>query len=163
MREVKLSVSYSELDSVSELPESLQQLLQAAGEAVEDSYAPYSKFRVGAAALLENGMIVKGSNQENASSPVGICAERVTLSAVSALHPNVAVIAIAITAKAKDHLLDGPVAPCGLCRQTLLEYEERFKKPIELILQGETGIIFRFTSAGDLLPHSFGKDDLPAV
>src|SRR5256885_950322 len=83
----------------------------------------YSEFKVGAAVLLENGEIVSGSNQENASLPAGICAERVTLSAASSLHPNVAIVALAISAKASDSTLMEPVAPCGICRQTILEYE----------------------------------------
>lgn len=160
MKEIKIEIYYKEYDGPADLPEPLQQLLQKAKEAISDAYAPYSKFRVGAAALLENGVIVKGSNQENASSPAGICAERVTLSAVSALHPNIPVEAIAISAKPTAHLLNEPVAPCGICRQTISEYEERFGKPIQLVLQGESGKIIRIASAGSLLPLSFGSDDL---
>lgn len=160
MKEINLITTYKELESANELPLHLQQLLQKAKEAIGDAYAPYSEFNVGAAALLENGAIVKGSNQENASSPVGICAERVTLSAVSSLHPNVAVVAMAISAKPKKHSLNKPVAPCGICRQTILEYEERFQKNIELVLQGESGKIIWLQDAKDLLPLSFGKDDL---
>jgi cytidine deaminase len=160
MKEISINLNYKELDSISELPEKFQQLLLKAKEAIQDSYAPYSNFKVGAAALLENGAIIKGSNQENASSPVGICAERVTLSAASASYPGIPVVALAITAKTGDYTLNHPVSPCGLCRQTLLEYEERYKKPIQVILQGETGKIYWIESSKELLPLSFGSDDL---
>lgn len=160
MREVTQNFSYKELDSDDELPTELAELLVQAKIAIVTAYAPYSKFKVGAAVLLENGIIVTGSNQENASFPAGICAERVTLSAASALHPNVAVVALAISAKANEKALTEPVAPCGICRQTILEYENRFHRDIEIILQGESGKIFRIESAKDLLPLHFGGDDL---
>ncbi|MBK9733354.1 MAG: cytidine deaminase [Chitinophagaceae bacterium] len=160
MKELDLIVPYKELEDINELPVEFQQLLMKAKEAIDDAYAPYSNFRVGAAALLENGVVVKGSNQENASSPVGICAERVTLSAVSASHPNVAIVAIAISAKPSNYTLTAPVAPCGICRQTIAEYEERFEKNIQIILQGESGKILWINSAKRLLPFSFGRDDL---
>jgi cytidine deaminase len=160
MKEVEQKISYRELEEVTELPPHLQQLLSKAKEAISNAYAPYSNFKVGAAALLADGTIVSGSNQENASSPVGICAERVTLSAVSAAHPNVAVTAIAISAKGKDMEVSEPVAPCGLCRQAILEYEKRFNTSIELILQGERGKIFWISSVKDLLPLYFSRNDL---
>ncbi len=160
MKEITHNFSFKEFESVNELPVAYQELLLKAKSATENAYAPYSKFRVGAAALLENGSCVTGSNQENASSPVGICAERVTLSAVSSTHPNVAVLAIAITARANNYTLHEPVAPCGICRQTILEYEQRFNRDIEIILQGEEGKIFLITSAKNLLPLYFGRDDL---
>lgn len=160
MKEITVTIAYKELEDAHKLPGQFQQLLLKAKEAISDSYAPYSNFHVGAAALLENGMVVKGSNQENASSPVGICAERVALSAVSALYPNVPVVALAISVKPKNHSLNEPVAPCGLCRQSILEYEERFHKSIQVILQGESGKIIWIDSAKSLLPFSFGQNDL---
>lgn len=160
MKETQLIVAYKELEHAGELPPVFQELLRKAKEAVGDAYAPYSHFYVGAAALLANGVMVKGSNQENASSPVGICAERVTLSAVSAMYPGIAIEALAISAKPLNHTLNEPVAPCGICRQTILEYEERFKKNIQIILQGESGKILWLQSAQSLLPFSFGRDDL---
>ncbi|HUM48425.1 MAG TPA: cytidine deaminase [Chitinophagales bacterium] len=164
MKELAITITYKELENINELPVQFQQLLLKAKEAISDSYAPYSNFHVGAAALLENGVLMKGSNQENASSPVGICAERVALSAVSALYPNVPVVALAISVKPKNHSLNEPVAPCGLCRQSILEYEERFHKPIQVIFQGESGKIVWIDSAKSLLPFSFGKDHLkPSV
>jgi len=160
MKEITQNFSYNELDNADELPTELAELLVQAKIAIVTAYAPYSNFKVGAAALLENGVIVSGSNQENASSPAGICAERVTLSAASALHPNVAVVALAISAKANDQVLMEPVAPCGICRQTILEYEQRFHYDIEIILQGEGGKIFRINSVKELLPLNFSMEDL---
>jgi len=158
MKEISLSVTYYELDAESELPDPFQQLLKSAKEAINDSYAPYSNFYVGAAALLENGAIIKGSNQENGSSPVGICAEGVTLSAASSFYPNVPVVAMAISARAKNSELSNPVAPCGLCRQVIQEYDDRFKRNIQLILQGSSGKIIWIDDAKKLLPLSFGRD-----
>ncbi len=160
MTEKKITATFSELDHASELPVDLQSLLLKAKEAIHDAYAPYSSFRVGAAALLENGTVVKGSNQENASSPAGICAERAMLSAVSALYPGVSIVAIAITAKPGNYILTEPVAPCGICRQSLLEYEERFNKPIQLVLQGESGKIIWFKNTAMLLPLAFSRANL---
>lgn len=160
MIEKKITSTFKELDDAAELPATLQSLLLKAKEAIEDAYAPYSSFRVGAAALLENGIVVKGSNQENASSPVGICAERVTLSAASAMYPGIAVVAIAISARPGNHTLTEPVAPCGICRQAIIEYEERFSKPIQLILQGESGKIAWLENTTMLLPLAFRRESL---
>jgi cytidine deaminase len=160
MKEIIENFSYKELESDDELPEELAELLVQAKIAIATAYAPYSEFRVGAAVLLENGEIVSGSNQENASSPAGICAERVALSAASSLHPNVAVIALAVSAKASTGVLTEPAAPCGICRQTILEYEQRFNHDIEIILRGEAGKIFRISSVKNLLPLYFGRDDM---
>src|SRR6185369_15776314 len=102
MKEIQHNISYKEFDSISELPEALAKLLAQARGSTGTAYAPYSKFKVGAALLLANGVIMTGSNQENASSPAGICAERVVLSAASAIHPGISVQAIAITAKGND-------------------------------------------------------------
>ncbi len=160
MKEVLSTFTFKEMDNAVELPQHLQQLLSKAKLAIENAYAPYSKFRVGAAVLLENGEIVSGSNQENASSPAGICAERVALSAASGMHPGVAVTAIAISAKGDGYSINEPVGPCGICRQTILEYETRFHRNIEIVLQGEEGKIFWIASVKDLLPLNFSGDDL---
>jgi len=160
MKEVQLKISYQELDNANELPDSLQQLLAKAKSAIASAYAPYSKFKVGAAVLLSNGEVVTGSNQENASSPAGICAERVALSAASAMFPSVAVKALAISAQGDGYEISEPVTPCGICRQTILEYETRFNMNIEIILQGEKGKIFRIPSVKELLPLNFSKEDL---
>jgi cytidine deaminase len=142
-----------------ELPEEYEKLLKSAHVATARAYAPYSKFKVGAAVLLENGSVVLGANQENASYPVGTCAERVALSSASSQHPRIVMRAIAISVKALN-TIDVPVSPCGMCRQTLLEYEVMQDKDIELILQGETGDVYWIPSAKTLLPLYFSGTDL---
>ncbi|HSZ32077.1 MAG TPA: cytidine deaminase, partial [Puia sp.] len=104
-------------------------LLEAARKATGDAYAPYSNFRVGAAVRLINGKILSGSNQENASFPVGICAERVVLSAASATYPGVAIVSMAVTYVNETDDANKPISPCGICRQTLAEYQLRFNQP----------------------------------
>lgn len=161
MEKKQLSFSFEEYDSIDELKESDRGLLIQAREATKFAYAPYSSFKVGAAAILANGEIIKGSNQENASFPAGICAERVLLSAASSFYPGVPVdtIAISYQHQASDHIYK-PVAPCGICRQSMQEYEERFRQPIRLILGGMNGKVFVIPQSGYLLPLSFDSGDL---
>lgn len=135
-------------------------LLAEARRFTENAYAPYSNFKVGAVALLANGEIIKGSNQENASYPVGICAERVLLSAVSSLHSNTPIDTIAISYHNLNGKSNKPISPCGICRQTLLEYEIRQKHPIQLIMGGMEGAVIVLSKVGLLLPLSFTGDDL---
>lgn len=160
IKKITKNFSYKELESSDELPAELAELIIQAKIAIATAYAPYSNFRVGAAALLENGIIITGSNQENASFPAGICAERVTLSAASAMHPNVPIKALAVSTKANNSILPEPAAPCGICRQTLLEYEQRFHQDIEIILQGEAGKILWIPSVKELLPLYFSGDNM---
>ncbi|MES2620732.1 MAG: cytidine deaminase [Bacteroidota bacterium] len=135
-------------------------LLTAAKKALEHSYSPYSNFKVAAAVLLANGEVVTGTNQENAAFPVGICAEGTALSASSSLYPDVAIKKIAITVKSETNKVDHPVAPCGICRQRILEYETRFDSPIEIIMMGEEGEVYSVASVKDILPLHFSKTDL---
>lgn len=127
------------------------------------AYAPYSTFYVGAAALLSNGEIVTGTNQENASFPVGVCAEQVTLSAISSLYPNgQAIKTMAISYQGKGIKSDHPISPCGVCRQALVEYEIRTKQNIRIILSGLEGEVYIISDAHSLLPLAFSPDELPA-
>jgi cytidine deaminase len=135
-------------------------LLDAARKATEDAYAPYSKFRVGAAVRLRTGQILTGSNQENASFPAGICAERVTLSAASAAFPGTAITDLALTYINESGSSNHPISPCGICRQTLAEYEQRFGQSIRLILGGISGEIYVINRATDLLPFAFSSQEL---
>jgi cytidine deaminase len=135
-------------------------LLTVAREATGHAYAPYSKFRVGAAVRLSNGQILSGSNQENASFPAGICAERVVLSAASATYPGTAVTSLALTYINESGTSNRPISPCGICRQTLAEYEQRFNHQIRLILGGNSGEIFIINRATDLLPFAFSNTGL---
>jgi cytidine deaminase len=143
-----------------ELPEADKNLLDAARAVTSNAYAPYSHFNVGAVALLANGKIVSGTNQENAAYPVGICAERVLLSTASSLYPGVAIHAIAISYDNKKGESKHPVSPCGVCRQTLVEYEQRFGSPIRLILGGLKGEIHVLEKSSSLLPLGFSATDM---
>ena len=143
---------------LSELNDDLQPLAAAAVKATEQSYAPYSGFHVGAAALLENGMIVTGSNQENAAYPSGLCAERVTLFHAGHQYPDIPVMALAIAAATKGEQVES-ISPCGACRQVLLETEQRYGKPVKVLLCGRKDVIIA-ESAESLVPLFFGTNDL---
>lgn len=139
------------------------ELLMSAKNCLEKAYAPYSKFHVGAAIRLDNDQIVNGTNIENASYPLCICAEPSALAAAKSAFPENRPVAMAISVKncapgAKP--IEVPGMPCGACRQILSEAEDRFGRPIRLILQGETGEIWAFTSAKNLLPFAFSGDFL---
>ena len=154
------SFEYTEYESDDELMRDEKALLQTAKQTTANAYAPYSGFLVGAAALLVNGEIVTGTNQENASYPVGICAERVLLSAASSLFPGVGIKTIAISYNNTHGESNRPVSPCGICRQTLVEFENRTHQPIRLILSGLRGKVQLIESASLLLQLSFTDDDL---
>lgn len=142
------------------LPPDDFKLLREAIHAMSGSHAPYSKFHVGAALLLQSGKIIHGSNQENASYPLGLCAERTAISAKASLAPKEKISAIAITVKSDLKIVNKPAAPCGICRQVLLESENAQETPIRVVLQGETGPALVFDSIKDLLPFHFGAEDL---
>ncbi len=151
---------YKEVESINDLDNNDKILLNKAIEATKSAYAPYSEFRVGAAVLLENGEIITGNNQENAAYPSGLCAERVAMFYASAKFPGVPFVAIAITANSDKININHPVSPCGACRQVMVEYEVLSKNPIKVILAGKTGPIHIIDSVKDLLPFSFGPDEL---
>lgn len=117
-----------------------RELMQAAIEATETSYSPYSQFQVGAAARLANGIIFRGSNQENASYPLGLCAERTCLFAANAQHPDQPVTTLAIAAQTGGKFMNEPIPPCGACRQVILEVEDRYQQPIRILLYSTEGI-----------------------
>ena len=146
--------------SADELNESDSNLLALAKDATKQAYAPYSHFKVGAAAKLVDGKIVTGTNQENASYPVGICAERVLLSVVASQYNNAGIDTIAISYDNINGESKHPISPCGLCRQTLVEYEERTNQPIRLILGGLKGEVYIIEKAHHLLPLSFTATDM---
>ena len=157
---VQYKFSYEVLENDALLNAADHALLVKARSVTEEAYAPYSDFFVGAAALLANGQMVTGTNQENASFPAGICAERVLLSAITSLYRGIAIETIAISYKRKYGESNYPISPCGICRQSLVEFESRFENPIRLILSGQQGKIFIIYSASFLLPLSFGSKDL---
>jgi len=160
MKENKYEFNYRVYESIEELPEDQQWLLSEAREVTEQAYAPYSNFQVGAVARLANGEIVAGSNQENASFPVGLCAERVLLASISSLFPKIPIHAIAVSYKSENHKSDHPISPCGICRQSLQEFEGRVNHPIQLILGGLTGPVYVIDSASKLLPLAFTSEEL---
>jgi cytidine deaminase len=160
MQIISLHTEIECFDDSNDLQIAEQNLLQHASEAKDAAYAPYSRFLVGAALLLEDGTIVKGNNQENAAYPSGLCAERVAIFAAGANFPGKLIKKIAITAASMDFPSDHPVAPCGACRQTMLEYELNQKEPIILIMKGTTGKTYRSSSVGQLLPLFFHEDGL---
>lgn len=150
---------YEEFDSSSQLNIQEKELIEKAEEIAKDAYAGYSKFSVGAAVLLENGVIVTGSNQENAAYPSGLCAERVALFYASSQYPNIAVKVIAVTALRNKEPLNEPVPPCGSCRQVFVEWEKRFNQPFVVLMAGKKKII-RIEKASWLLPFNFQSDFL---
>lgn len=135
-------------------------LLNKARQVAIQAYAPYSQFFVGAAGLLTNGEIVVGTNQENASFPAGICAERCLLSTAASLYPNIPIQTIAISYINQQGESKHPISPCGICRQSMLEYEIKQKQPIRLILSGQEGLVYVIPQVACLLPLSFTGDDL---
>jgi cytidine deaminase len=159
MESKNISISWSEFSSLDELSENDQELIRAAREASKNAWAPYSGFRVGAAVRLENGMIIKGSNIENAAFPSGICAERNVLSTSAASFPDKKPIALAIAARNQEGLTDDPVPPCGNCRQVIVEEELRNSNDIKLLLSGKTKIIV-VEKGSDLLPLQFSVNNM---
>ena len=159
MKHKTIEIRYTEYDSIDELSGRDARLIQKAREVSKNGWAPYSNFHVGAAAILENGEIITGNNQENAAYPSGLCAERVALFSANANYPNSPVVAIAISAFDQNGLTTRPVIPCGACLQVILESETRFKTPIRLILDGSASIMVIY-GVGNLLPLSFGRENL---
>jgi cytidine deaminase len=151
---------YQSFDNPEDLDAADAELLNVARQSTSIAYAPYSRFRVSAAGRMENGEIIIGSNQENASFPAGICAERVLLATASSLYPKTPIKAIAISYHQENGSDDHPIAPCGICRQSLLEYESITQSQIRLILAGKSGKILIVPSASDLMPLAFTREEL---
>ncbi len=160
MQENKFEFSYKTYDSSDELSEEQQWLLNKARAVADQAYAPYSHFQVGAIAKLVNGEIVAGTNQENVSFPIGLCAERVLLASVSSIFPKVEIETLAISYKGDGVKSDHPIAPCGICRQSLQEFETRTGRLIQLILGGMSGPVYVIDGVGTLLPLAFTSDEL---
>ena len=157
MKKITITSQFSAYNSLQELPTDIQDLMEQAVAVRKNAYAPYSKFRVGAALLLDNGKIVLGSNQENAAYPSGLCAERVAIFHAGAIYPNAKIVKMAITAASDTNKTIAPIPPCGACRQSIAEYETRQETPIEIYFMGETGDIYKSDSLKNLLPFMFDK------
>ena len=155
MKNIEIKSSATLYNDISELNEEDKYLMNKAIEARGKAYAPYSKFSVCAALLLDNGVIVLGNNQENAAYPSGMCAERVAIWKAGSAYPNMKILKLAITASSSITKVDKPVGPCGACRQSLSEYEIKQKQPFEIIFMGEVGEVVKTESLQSLLPFSF--------
>lgn len=151
----RISIEYTSVSDITELSDDQRILLLKAREASWQAYAPYSKFHVGAALVLENGAIVQASNKENASFPAGICAERNALNYASDHHQGQQIIRMAIAANPQEFKLDRPVTPCGVCRQVMAETEQNQNNPFEIVLSGQEGEVYIFKAAADFLPLHF--------
>ncbi|MGB5819212.1 MAG: cytidine deaminase [Saonia sp.] len=160
MKKNRIIFEFSTFDSLKDLPSEYQQLMKIAVQTRKNAYAPYSNFQVGAAVLLENGEVVIGNNQENASYPSGLCAERVAVFQAGAKYPGIKINCIAITATSKNYIVEQPAAPCGNCRQSIAEYEQKQHSPIVLLLMGEKGEVIQCNSVADILPLAFNNSFL---
>ena len=154
MKKITLDINYEEYSSLEEMDPRDQALVKEAIEAQKSSYAPYSKFNVGAAVLLEDGTVVRGSNQENAAYPSGLCAERTAMFAANSGYPGKAMLSLAIAGGFGYTLAATPCTPCGACRQVMAEYQTLGGKPLSIILFGQ-GKIWKFGKVDDILPFIF--------
>ena len=162
MEIVKRESIIQQFDNMEELNNASKNLLLSAKEAAKNAYAPYSKFNVGCALLLENGEIILGNNQENIAYPSGLCAERTAIFYAGANFPTIPIKKMAISAFAKNYEVNQPVTPCGACLQSMSEFELRFSKPIEIILQGNSGPIYVAEGTKTFLPFQFFIKELGA-
>ncbi|WP_191860758.1 cytidine deaminase [Hanstruepera ponticola] len=160
MKEVKIESVLQVFDNFDELPVNAASLMKQAMAARENAYAPYSKFSVGAAILLDNDEVVTGNNQENASYPSGLCAERTAIYYAGAKYPDAKIVRMALTAGSRIHQTVTPIPPCGACRQAIAEYEVKQDAPIEIYFMGETGKVAKSNSLANLLPLVFDKSFL---
>ena len=158
MKKRLLEISYHSCKFEELTPEE-KQLVEEARQATYRSYSPYSRFSVGASVLLANGVILSGSNQENAAYPSGLCAERTVLFFANSQHPNQPITMMAIAARSEKGFTEIPITPCGACRQVLAETEKRFEYPIRILLYGETETII-IDGVKNLLPFLFDEDIL---
>ncbi|NBC58560.1 MAG: cytidine deaminase [Bacteroidetes bacterium] len=159
-KESIIRTSVFEYNDIKACPSDIQQLMDKAVIAREKAYTPYSQFQVGAAIRLENGKIVTGSNQENASYPSGLCAERTAIFYAGAEYPDQKIKSIAITATGSEKENTEPVPPCGACRQAIAEYEQKQKSPIAVYFMGKSGQVKMVKSLLSLLPLAFSEQYL---
>jgi cytidine deaminase len=160
MKEIKITTNFTAYNAVEELPKDIQNLMEQAVAIRKNAYAPYSRFRVGVAILLDNEKIVLCSNQENAAYPSGLCAERVAIFQAGAIYPEARILKMAITAASDTNKTTIPIPPCGACRQSIAEYEIKQNSPIQIYFMGESGAIYKSESLKNLLPFMFDKNFL---
>lgn len=157
MKKIEIISTFTVYPELNQLPKEVKDLMLKAIEIRKNAYAPYSKFRVGAAILLDNNKVIVGSNQENAAYPSGLCAERVAIFQAGSIFPSNEILKIAISATSDSKPVHSPIPPCGACRQSIAEYEFKQKKPIEIYFMGESGEIYQSDSLSNLLPIGFDK------
>ncbi|WP_369014486.1 cytidine deaminase [Flavobacterium anhuiense] len=157
MKEINITSSFTIFDNLNELPAKIQDLMNQAVEIRKKAYAPYSKFKVGAALLLDNGKVILGSNQENAAYPSGLCAERTAIFYAGSAYPEAKILKMVITAASDTNQTTAPIPPCGSCRQSIAEYEIKQDTPIEIYFMGEIGEVYKSSSLKNLLPLMFDK------
>lgn len=160
MKEVKIESTFFVYDDLNDVSSDVQHLMSKASEARDKAYAPYSKFHVGASILLDNGEIICGNNQENASYPSGLCAERTAIYYSGAKYPKAKILRMAIIAGSTKSITSKPIPPCGACRQAIAEYEVKQESPIEIYFMGESGEVVKSNSLANLLPLLFDKSVL---
>lgn len=160
MKEIKAEFKLKVFDDLEELPDDVVSLMEKAIQARSRAYAPYSNFEVGAALVLDNGEIITGNNQENASYPSGLCAERTAIYYAGSQYPASKVLRMAISASSRITPTDTPIPPCGACRQAMVEYEIKQEHPIEVYFMGGKGAIAKSDSMVNLLPFVFDKSVL---
>ncbi len=160
MKTVKIESTLDVFENFGELSTDVKSLMDKAKEARLKAYAPYSKFMVGAALLMDNGEIITGSNQENASYPSGLCAERTAIFYAGAQFPKAKIVRMAIIAGSIHNTTTAPIPPCGACRQSIAEYEVKQAANIEIYFMGETGKVVKSDSLANLLPFLFDKSFL---
>ena len=155
MKTVSESFEYKIYASSDEMSKADADLMAQAIVQLDNAYARYSQFHVGAAVRLVDGSVYIGSNQENASYPLCMCGERVALYNAGANKPNVAVESLAITIKNQKMSIDKPVSPCGACRQVISEYENRHQHRIRILLKSDGPEVYELNSVADILPLGF--------
>ena len=160
MKEIQIETKLSVFESFEEISQSEKEFMNQAVEIRKKAYAPYSKFQVGAAIVLDNGVVLQGSNQENAAYPSGLCAERVVIFYAGANYPNNKIMKLFISATPSDRDSENPIPPCGSCRQSNAEYENKQDLPIEIYFMGAKGAVYKSDSLKNLLPFMFDKSNL---
>ncbi|WP_443937960.1 cytidine deaminase [Pedobacter sp. MW01-1-1] len=163
MKILNITIQFEEFSGIEELSETDKNLCQLSEKALETSYSPYSKFRVGTAIRLADGQIILGSNQENVAYPSGLCAERVALFSIGSRYPHAVIESMAITAHTENFEITKPVTSCGACLQVMAEFERKQKTPIAVIFYCLGGEVLKVPSIQSLLPFSFVEERLLAA
>ncbi|MEM5566978.1 cytidine deaminase [Psychroserpens sp. AS72] len=160
MKDIKIESTLTVYEDYNELPKAVASLMDQAINIRLKAYAPYSEFLVGAAILLDNGEVITGNNQENASYPSGLCAERTAIYYAGANYPDAKIVMMAITAGSLKQPTNSPIPPCGACRQSISEYEVNQDSPIEIYFMGTSGKVVKSNSLANLLPLGFDRSFL---